>query len=362
MTEATATSAAWRALLEQLASAEALLSDPSRGSFDAADHVAHFRHLTHLTSYAFDLCIESDPNHPAFVPLAAPTKKILGDNTDSVYHYTNISGRGRYRITGRRADECYLSFIVHGGPDRATTSSQRTIDNLNMQAMQVGDDGSFEITVSAEEAPGNWLRLEDDATCIITREYYFDRRVDRPATFSIERLDDLRAPPAFDDAGFAARLAACSRFVTDVLRMVPMRSTAATNAFDPPFRFLVTMPSWGTPDNVYCRASFDLAPDEALVVRGHVVPAAYWGVQLWNRFMQSLDYRYHRASLNTRTAVLGPDGSFEIVIAALDPGVANWIDTSGHRLGEVFVRWLCPEGEPTRPDAEVVPVASLAGR
>ena len=54
-----------------------------------------YRHLAHLLSYGFELYLESDPLRPSFVPLARATQKILGDNTDSVYCFTQARGDQR---------------------------------------------------------------------------------------------------------------------------------------------------------------------------------------------------------------------------------------------------------------------------
>jgi hypothetical protein len=356
--EGGATRQAWRALLDLLRDADETFLDGSRGSFGDLDVAEGYRHLTQLLSYAFDFFVESDPARPAFVPIALPTKKLLCDNTDSIYYYTNIRGDLDYRITGRRGDECYLSYIVHGGPDHPNHHAHRTISNLNMREIEVAPDGTFEITLSREPKPGNWMRLDDDARCVITREYYFDRSRDRRAEFAIERVGTVEPPPPLDDEAMAARLRDVAAFVSATLAMVPMRADRF-NEYAEPFRFTVHHPSWGTPDNTYARCFYRLAPDEALVIEGEMVPCVYWGVQLWNIFMQSLDYRYHRCSINNRQAGVEPGDRFRVVVAHEDPGVPNWLDTTGHEIGAVFVRWLCADEAPPRPVAHVVKLEEL---
>jgi hypothetical protein len=119
------------------------------------------------------------------------------------------------------------------------------------------------------------------------------------------------------------------------------------------------VPGWGTPDNIYALGAFRLAPDEALVIEGRSPPCTYWGVQLWNRFMQSLDHRYHRVSVNHEQATLAADGSFRVVVAHRDPGVPDWLDTAGHGEGLVFCRWLQAAGPPEQPRSTVVPLGDL---
>jgi hypothetical protein len=119
------------------------------------------------------------------------------------------------------------------------------------------------------------------------------------------------------------------------------------------------VPGWGTPDNVYALGEFRLGPDEALVIEGRSPRCTYWGVQLWNRYMQSLEHRHHRVSLNGAQAALEPDGSFRVVVAHRDPGVPNWLETAGHAGGLVFCRWLQADELPAQPASRVVSLADL---
>jgi hypothetical protein len=114
------------------------------------------------------------------------------------------------------------------------------------------------------------------------------------------------------------------------------------------------VPGWGTPDNVYSLGLFRLEPDEALVIEGRSTGCVYFGAQLWNRYMQSLDYRYHRVSLNSSEIAFEPDGSFRLVVARRDPGMPNWLDTAGHREGVVFCRWLQSDAPPDQPTSRVI--------
>ncbi len=58
--------------------------------------------------------------------------------------------------------------------------------------------------------------------------------------------------------------------------------------------------------------------------------------------MESLDYRYHRISVNRHTAVENDDGRVVIVVAAHDPGerYPNWLTTAGHRCGAMLLRYV----------------------
>ena len=93
---------------------------------------------------------------------------------------------------------------------------------------------------------------------------------------------------------------------------------------------------------------------------GQAARGAFANVMLWNVHMQTLEYRYRRSSLNAAQIETGADGAYRIVISERDPGVANWIDTGGHRHGTIFWRFLLPDDQPDTPRCRVVPVDQLA--
>ena len=79
----------------------------------------------------------------------------------------------------------------------------------------------------------------------------------------------------------------------------------------------------------------------------------------------SLDYINHQTSLTADQARIDPDGRMRFVISERDPGVANWLERTGHRRGYVQLRWqrlardLGPEDG---PQVAVVPFGDLASR
>ena len=147
-----------------------------------------YRHLTHLLGYGLDLYVEGDPERPAFTPLASPTRKILGDNVDSRYHFAPLRGDRAYRIRGVRGNGVYLAFCVYGGkPDGEW--SERVVANVSQRDLELAPDGGFDLVLSPERPDGGqWVKLEPDAVCVISREYFADPRAARPARFTIAAL------------------------------------------------------------------------------------------------------------------------------------------------------------------------------
>jgi len=84
----------------------------------------------------------------------------------------------------------------------------------------------------------------------------------------------------------------------------------------------------------------------------------YWSCQLFNHFLQSGDYRYHTVSLNNRQVDFDEDGSFRIYASRVNPGVKNWLDTEGHRRGQVVLRTLLAETD-INAEMSVIKIADI---
>jgi hypothetical protein len=95
-----------------------------------------------------------------------------------------------------------------------------------------------------------------------------------------------------------------------------------------------------------------------------VAGAPYQGIQLGSMWYVSLDYINHQTSLTADQARIDPDGMLRFVISERDPGVANWLERTGHRRGYVQIRWQRLTRDLTEadgPQVAVVPVGDLPG-
>jgi len=90
----------------------------------------------------------------------------------------------------------------------------------------------------------------------------------------------------------------------------------------------------------YYEGAYDLQPDEALIVEAKV-PAGctYWSIILTNDLYETTDWYNNQSSLNGAQARVDADGVVRYVVSAKDPGVPNWLDTSGYRSGAIQGRW-----------------------
>ena len=351
------TTAAFKELIDLIRDGDALFLEGPR-AVDDASVLEGYRWLTEILSVALDCYLWADEARPTVVPIVGPTRKFGGDNADAMYTFAPLHPERSYRVRGVRGDACYLSLTVYGGP-RDGRWSDRIVATLNDRSIQFGPDGSFEVLLSAREQPGNWIKLDSDSVALITRDYLVHPRSDRPASFSIECLDEV-APPRLSDEDLARRLHAAANFIRDMLKITPLPlDRSKLNQIDQPYGVPQRTYGWAAGDAAYAMGSFELRPDQALVLTGRSPRCVFWNVVLWNPYLQTYDYRYEQVTLNGGQVRYEPDGSWRIVIAARDPGVSNWISTADHSSGRIWFRWFLPENLPERPTALVTPITSL---
>jgi hypothetical protein len=339
---------------------------------DSIDVLDAYRYVGQSLSAMSELFLESDPDHPRFVSIVSPARKLQGDNPDAVYHYAAVGGDRAYRVTGTIDRQCYTSFTVHGAAADGGLAGP-LLGDVNDRDFVVAEDGTYELVFSAEKQLGNWLQLHPDAVAIIVRSYYqlpVSAQNDPTIAVHIDitTLDTVDPPPPLDDATVAARLMRGVAFLRQLTigqnppgggAEVPFVSNVV-NDVATPFSFRDSgLPVPGAADIFYSMGRWDLAPDEAIEMTGRIPLGPFANVMLWNVHMQTLNYRDRRSSLNAAQITYEVDGSYRIVISAQDPGVANWLDTDGHRRGSIFWRFLLPETDPLKPECRVVRVADL---
>jgi hypothetical protein len=69
-----------------------------------------------------------------------------------------------------------------------------------------------------------------------------------------------------------------------------------------------------------------------------------------------MDWATRQTGLNHAQSHVDADGRARFVIAHADPGVQNWIDTSGHPEGMLQYRYIWTKNRP-EPSVRIVPFA-----
>ncbi len=356
------TTAAVHELLDVLSGLDDRFLSGERALADDQQVLEGYKWIFSILRVALDTQVWADPDNPRFVDIVGPYKKWGGDNADAFYQHAPIDPSRTYRVRGKAGDAAYLSLTVYGGP-RDGRYSDRIVGALNdRDHLQIGQDGTFE-AVLAPARPAGWdgpfLQLEPDAVVAITRDYLDDPVNGKRCEWHIESVD----PPATyrqDDADLARRFRAAATWVRDQANMVPL-ALGDPNQVDEPYPVQRVTVGWAAGDAAYAMGSFDLAPDEALMIRGRSPECAFWNLCLWNQFLHTYNYDYERVTINGAQVEYEPDGSWELVVAHDDPGHKNWLSTAGHPRGRLWFRWFYPSATPERPTTEVVKTASLRG-
>jgi hypothetical protein len=309
---------------------------------------------------------------PFFVASTGPYTKMGLDNPDTLYWHAYLRDDAEYIISGIRGTTADLSFQVLKG-DYTPVEVPDSLTAFDDREIEIGPGGEFEFRFgpatqdSGKSQPG-YFTLGPGSAMLAVREVHSDWATERRGTIRIRRAGhEGLAPPA--PAGIAT---AAKRYaVAGKLMKSRIRTFLAfpewfylgepVNTLTPPRR---------TPGGLATQFSsvghYDLADDEVMVVDVPAAPkevAPYQGIQLGSMWYISLDYVNHQTSLTADQARIDPDGRMRFVISERDPGVANWLERTGHDRGYVQLRWqrlsrdLGPEDG---PEATIVAVSDLA--
>lgn len=336
-------------LLDELRRTAEKLRGASSG-LDETDVVEGNRWIFSLLGMALDAHVWADGSRPRFVDAVGPYRKWGGDNADAFYKFVPIDPALTYRVTVIPGDAAYLSFTIYDGPENGGNST-RIIGTANDRTMTRSADGSFELWLSPDPQPGNWLELEPDAAAGLTRDYLNDPASGRKAIWSIEVVNP--PPKTRDDAAtLARRFRAARTWISEQAAMCPIRLPA--NEVQEPYPVPRRTIGWAAGDAAYAMGAFELQDDQVLVIEGRSPECAFWNLCLWNPFMHTFDYAYDRVTINGAQVKYESDGSWELHIALEDTGHPNWINPQGHRRGLLWFRWFLPEGSVVRPTTHVV--------
>lgn len=351
------TGAAWAHLLAKLQTvSETILSDTVPGN--PADRAAGFRHLLVLLWIGIDDALRRDSS-PVLAVRPSNTDAVFKwgmDCPDCIYTGSGLRGGDTYRVWGNRGTARYVGLQTMAG--MASTANVLLEEN----EIEIAPNGDFEILLSADEQPGNWMKIADDATQLVVRHFFYDWTTEVPSSLSIERLSGPPPKPPSDRApidpraAVARQLVALGDFVEANLDFfLQFARPESPNTFNPPFDGTAM---GAAAENRPVMGSFQIAPDEALIVEVEPPEGLYWSYSIGNPWWETIDYAQHQSSLNGHQAVIDDDGILRVVIAHSDPGIANWLDTAGHSEGPVILRCVRTE-MPTVPTTRVVKMADV---
>lgn len=334
--------------------------DGARYAKSAMDNVAALASLYAAMGTAPD---------PTFVWLFAPPRRWhgytvpgsrwYGDNVDTIYRGARVEAGSSYEVTLRPGSTLpsqlsimlYDQFMYENG-----VSERLDIPPLSLEITDRtprNRDGSITVTVGPEPANGrpNHLLLKQGVKQIFVREIRGDgalpavrlsiRRTKGPAPAS-KTIDELGAEAAVYIASAVEGSIQVDRVFgkRSENQLSPLRVRWIENTGSPDQK-LVTDEPLG-PDKALgfvSPSTFNIKEDEALILTLDMMGTRYLSVNIYRPFALSPEHVYRTSSLNNLQAKANPDGTFTFVVARSDPGVYNWLDTSGLPYGSLTTRW-----------------------
>ena len=102
------------------------------------------------------------------------------DCPDCIYMGAGLRGGDAYRLWGNRGSARYVGLQTMAG--MATTA------NVLLDEIERDADGNFEMILSPDEQPGNWMKVADNATALVIRHFFYDWDTEVASSLSIEQI------------------------------------------------------------------------------------------------------------------------------------------------------------------------------
>lgn len=312
-----------------------------------------------------------DPNmaYQAFpwnAPSAEPLQFLNDPNADNKYIVAAIDSR-TYTITIHPEPGTKdVTFVPMSGTG-LNGNFLSTGFSYDLSQFTPNADGSYTITMSPTQQPGNWVNSTGAQTLLLRdtvsnwgllHDNITFQQQGVPSTFTLPVLSKGQISSILND--IAANLSGSNSSVTN-LGIQKMFASIPANTFKPigPTTSAVGGPI--LPGQLSSLGHYSLQPDQALIVKVPDVAAGYTGAQLSNAWQLDLPYATATGSINNSEVFKSSDGYTYYVISAQNPGVANWLNTSGTTDGSISLRFqeLTGSVSNTEVTAQVVSIADV---
>jgi hypothetical protein len=302
-----------------------------------------YRQLFMNASLGYFMYFQSDTGHPEWTPFLNSVF-LLQPNPDDVYYLAFIRGDSTYRIIGDRGTVHKLTFTIGTDMMGMQEAQPRNLGEHEAEELEFDAQGRFEVILSTNrpsDCSGNWWHLDPKASFVVVRLRSYDWGNEVDPRLAIERVGSVplkeRMTPEQTDVRLQGLLGFTERLTRIWLAFLnDMRARGIVNQFE-----LTKFEDWGCIKvQVYWRGIFEILPGEALLLETELPDTRpYWNIQLADSLWNQLELVYRQTSLNGHQARIDSDGRFRAVLSLEDPGVPNWLDTAGHRLGTMVGRW-----------------------
>lgn len=269
----------------------------------------------------------------------------------SDWHYglTYLDGAQTYRLKGRLGDNKLV--LVQVTNKSLGMEGGKTIGMYDLtEIADIASDGSYDITVGGPKKDRNWIGLDEksDWNFVYIRTQIKKFGNEDIGSYRIERVSPVGPEyyerEEFDEAAMAERIHRAEMLMRIYIReftvgiydfaMAGSHGQVNTMSLQPGLTFV-----GGSSFARYAQGVFSLKDDEALIIELERAPdSPYWGFMLGDVWSRALPFSRYQTSLNNAQAKPDADGHYRFVLSLRDPGVANWLDPTGHNDGEIFFR------------------------
>jgi hypothetical protein len=306
-------------------------------------------------AFAYDL------DRPAFINSTGHFSKQGLDNPDAVYFHAYIQEDAEYVVRGRRGTTADLSFQVMNG-SYGPAEAPDSVAAFDDRALTIDDDGTFEFRFGPtnDDAGANYFPLGPGSAMLIVREVYSDWNTEERGELYIHRADALgTVPEPLTHDRIVKKYAVAGKML--ISRLKTWFAFPEWFTYKEPVNTL-TVPQM-TPGGLASQFSsighYELNEDQAMIVTVPRSENAYQALQIGSQWYISTDYINHQTSLTADQARVDPDGMLRFVVSEQNPGVANWLERTGHPRGVMMMRWQRLSRELTAADGPQVEVVKL---
>ncbi|KAJ5403462.1 hypothetical protein N7509_003333 [Penicillium cosmopolitanum] len=316
------------------------ISDEASSRLDAA--------IDELAFSALQKAINTDPYHPkAYWVDAGPRSWFDLDVPGGRYSYDNPD---------------YVTFSLISDPN-----SQNTVAHLFGSDLVIEDDGSYTITINSSSADGakNHIQSTSSGKQLFVRNNLGDWQSEKPDNISVALIDDASGQDPISESKIisTARWNLQESIVdygVGALGIKTMINKLNTLKAPSQSSTLGTLTSQAS-----SFGHFKLGDQEALVATVTQGDADYFVFPWTDPWMITTKPGNSQVSLNNVQASVNDNGTYTFVVSPEDPGVYNWINTTGLNEGTAMVRWqglsddATSSSNPPSIVTQVVPLSEL---
>jgi hypothetical protein len=296
--------------------------------------------------YVALVSLNSDPLHPKITQfgwratracgMEIPATGMTVNNQDNVYYHIPIDGSSTYVIRSMPTTKEPIDFsfkLAVGWPNMVT------VDTLAGDAVVKNNDGSFDLVIAANHSDNAINVLKSNRSqqhSLMIRETLGNWTSEIPHRYSVVRVLDDRHSAELKVTEKYRPEQLYLKYISDMTSIMKRFSKYPNNQFGIPFNSAI---GGGLAVQLNAEGKFDLSGDKAMVVTVKPGNARYFNIQVLDPWLSDIETDTQIGELNNMQSNLDTNGIYTYVISAKDPGIHNWLNTSGMKRGFIYSRF-----------------------